>query len=217
MKYALVKTPDRDAFVALEPVGWGKSSQELFDQTYVCGYDAWLAYSHNNFSNPSQQADEQRYKDRGYWTEIFRDKIVESRRATKDGLQVFYISRAETSVEKEHKVTAPEEGWYVPDGGVLFVTDTLIPLRTVQNRDEAIKLLEHAGIPREQVSYFYRLDRYGSERFVGRVFDPGGGDYGRFYVGAGWLPSVPGNAGVGSRQVSEDIEIAFEVDARHLY
>ena len=51
MQYAKVITPTREALIALQPTGRSNPYQQLFDQTDVSGYEAWLAYRFNNFSS----------------------------------------------------------------------------------------------------------------------------------------------------------------------
>ncbi len=227
MKYALVKTPDRDTFVALEPAGWGRPFEELHKQTYVCGYDEWLAYSYNNFNNQFQQADEQRYKEKGLFAILFRDVARRDGVETSEGrIPVIYISHSGISgLEKVHRGLAPANGYIVPseddifvkDNGlwIQFYNDTLIPRKTEKNQAVAKRMLEARGIPKEQLTLFCGPPN-SDDWFVVRVFDPDWVD-GRFYVYAYGLPSSPGSARVASRHVSEDGKIAFEVDARHLY
>lgn len=200
MQYAEVSTPKRIALVTLEPTSFGKPYQDLFDQTDLSGAEVFAAYSHNNFLNPFQQADEQRYKQMGWWAEIFRDIVRNGGKGTTGGrLNISYVSHAGTEWEKTHDLWAPKNGWYVPTNDGLFVPETLIPFETVDTKADAMKRLEAKGLPNEQASYFYRLDNYDGDRFVGRVFYPGVGGGGRFGVDADWLPSGSGVGGVGSR------------------
>src|SRR3989344_2152606 len=166
MSYIEVTTPSRRAFVPVELTNFGRPYQELFDQTDVSGAEVWQAYSHNNFSNPLQQADEQRYQERGWWAEIFRDIVRDGGKGTDANgrLNLNYISHADTEWEQQHDVWAPQNGWYVPTDDGIFIPGTLVPFETTQDKNEAIKRLEDKGIPSEQVSYFYRLARYDSER-----------------------------------------------------
>ena len=190
----MVKCVDvRGNLVALEPTNFGAPYQALFDQTDVSGYDLWRAYSHNNFDNQLAKADEALYKSRGLFGEILRDKIIDSTGLVNGRLMMKYVSHAGLANQKEHDISAPINGYWVPTKDGIFVQETLIPFETVTDRKEAIKRLKAAGIPKEQVSYFYRNDNYhDAERFVGRNFVPGWGDVGRFLVGADWFPSYVG-------------------------
>jgi len=215
MSYAKVKTPIRTALISTEPTGWGEPYKDLFDQTDTSGHEAWLAYSFNNFSNKFQAADQKRYSERGWWGEIFHDIIRNGYRGIDDKgrLNINYISHAGTKWERHHDVWAPKNGWYVPTADGIFVPETLVAFETVEDKKEAIKKLEANGIPKEQVSYFYRLDNYENERFAGRVFDPGWDAYGRFRVYLDWPPSNSGIAWVASRPAYGNPEIVMEVDA----
>ena len=190
----------------MELTNFGRPYQELFDQTDVSGAEVWQAYSHNNFSNPLQQADEQRYQERGWWAEIFRDIVRDGGKGTDANgrLNLNYISHADTEWEQQHDVWAPQNGWYVPTDDGIFIPGTLVPFETTQDKNEAIKRLEDKGIPSEQVSYFYRLARYDSERFVGRYFYPFLVGYGRFFVFANGLPSSSGGDRLASRPAHRD-------------
>ena len=215
MQYAKVRTPARKAFIALEPTNWEAPYQKLFDQTDVSGYEVWLAESSNNFSNAFQRSSEQRFKKRRYWAEIFRDIVQDGGRGTDDKkrLNLNYISHAGTEWEKSQNIWAPKSGFYVPTNEGIFVPGTLVPFETVQGRKEAMTRLEAKGIPREQVSYFYRLGKYDSNRFVGRLFNPSVSGYGRFLVDANWLPSRSGGGGVASRPAYGKHEVVMEVSA----
>jgi hypothetical protein len=212
MQYTRVKTDTRDAHIALDPTNFGAPYQALFDQTDASGHEVWLAESHNNFVNPMQQASEQRYAN-GWWAEIFRD-VVRKNGGTDDKgrLNVTYLSHAGTEWEKPHNVWLPRNGYWVPTKDGVFVPETLVPFETVQNRGEAIKRMEAAGLPENYVSYFYRLDSYSSDRFVGRDFIPGLGD-GRFDVIAYRSPSSSGHGRVASRPAYEKADVVDEVDA----
>jgi len=201
MLYAKVRTQVRKGLISLELTNWYSSLQNLFDQTDVSGKEVYLAYSYNNFKNPFQQADEQRYKERGWWAELFRDIVREGGKGVdnKDRLDVVYVSHAGTKWQKEHRDWAPKPGWYVPTEDGIFVPETLIPFETLQNREEAIRRLEAKGIPPEQVSYFWRPDRYDSPRFVDRDFLPDREDGGRFYIDADRRLSYAGDGVVASR------------------
>lgn len=212
MQYARVITPVRKALIALKPTNWGKPYQKLFNQTNVSGREAWLAYSSNNFNNPFQQADEARYEKRGWWAELFRDAVREGGKGEVNGrLDIVYVSHAGTKWERIHSgILAPKDGWYVPTDDDLFYEGTLIPFETLPDRNEAIERLEAKGIPAEQVSYFWRSDRYDSERFVGRIFGPHSAGGGRFSVDADRHPSISGYDGVASRPAYKP-EIVMEV------
>lgn len=215
MQYAKVVTPVREAFIALELPTLGRAvpCQQLFDQADVSGWEVWLAYSHNNFSNPFQQADEKRYQKRGWWAEILRDTVRNGGKGTDDKgrLHVKYTSRADTEWEQEDLIWAPKSGWYVPTKDGIFVPGKLVPFETIENKKKAMKRLEANGIPAEQLSYFYRLDDYGDGyRFVGRSFYPDLDDDGRFHVYADWAPSDLGNGRVSSRPAYGHTEIVME-------
>ncbi len=216
MQYAKVVTPAKEALVALEPSNWGADYQKLFDQTDVSGAELWAAYSHANFNNPLQKSDEARYEAMHGWAEILRDVVREDGRGTDDKgrLGMNYVSHAGTEWEKTHKgIWAPKSGFWVPTADGIFYEGTLIPFETVQDKKEAVRRLEAKGIPANQVSYFFRLDNYEDDRFVGRFFGPDWLDSGRFYVDAGRLPSNSGNGGVASRPAYGKPEIVMEVDA----
>ncbi len=206
MQYARVITPTREALIALEPTNWGAPYQKLFDQTDVSGYEEWLAYSHNNFHNPSEKADEQRYQQRGWWAEIVCDKVKVGRRG------IDYISHAGTEWEKTHSgIWAPLNGWCVPTDDGMFYEGTLIPFETVEDRQKAIRRLEAKGIPAARASYFWRPEVYDSERFVVRGFDPAWVGYGRFNVDANWRPSLSGCDRLASRPAYVRSDIVMEV------
>ncbi len=201
MQYAKVVTSARKALVALEPSNWGADYQTLFGQTDVSGAELWTAYSHNNFNSLLQKADEARYKARRGWAEIFRDVVRSGGSGTdnKGRLNMDYVSHAGTEWEQTHNVWAPKNGFWVPTADGIFYEGTLIPFETVQNKKEAVRRLKAKGIPANQVSYFFRLNNYESDRFVGRGFSPGWGDYGRFGVDASGRPSHSGDGWVASR------------------
>ena len=189
MDYAKIKTPTRTARIYLEPTGFGKSFQELFNQTDVSGYEVWLLESYNNFQNPFAKASEAKYDEMGPWKEIFRDKIVESFGIDDKGrLKVKYVSHAGTEWEKEHTVRFPKDGFYVPTKDGIFVPGTLVPFRTVETKKKAIKEWEKAGLDPSYVSRSYRLDNYRNNPMVVTrsfctLFDDG-----CFFVDAGSLP-----------------------------
>ena len=212
MRYAEVVTPARTTLVSLDVSGFGRSYKELFNQTDLSGSEIWTLYSHNNFSNPLQQADEQRYQDRGYWAELFRDIVRDGGKGTDANgrLNLNYISHAGTEWEQQHNVRAPKSGWYVPTDDGIFVPGTLIPFETVNTKKDAVARLERAGIPPKQVSCFYRLNDYkDNERFVGRDFYPGLDYGGRFGVGSFGLPSLSGGDRLASRPAYETPEIVM--------
>ena len=215
MKYAELVIPEKEPRrISFEPTNFGSPYQQLFGQTDVSGSEVFQAYGHNNFDNQFQQADEQRYKDRGWWAEIFRDVVRAGSRGEVNGrLGLVYVSHAGIpELEKVHNVLAPKNGYWVPTNDGIFVPGTLIPFETVQDKKEATRRLESKGIPKEQVSYFYRLERYDSERFVGRSFGPDVDDGGRFVVDAGWHPSDSGDDGVASRPRYGEDEIVMRIN-----
>ena len=216
MQYAKLTTPTREAFISVEPTGWGLPYQQLFDQTNASGHEVFLIESHNNFNNLYQSASEARHKQRGWWAQIFRDIVREGEKGTDDKgrLNVSYVSHAGTQFERNHDLWAPKNGYWVPTNDGIFVPETLVPFETVSNRNEAIRRLETEGIPKEQVSYFYRLDNYkGDERFAGRDFDPGFPDLGRFRVYLDGLPSSRGDDWVASLPAYGRPKILMEVKA----
>ena len=195
MQYAEIETVQRKAKIVLEPEGWGKSYQELHDQTDVSGYEEYLLASTNSFNNPFQQAMEGTFKQRGWFGIILRDVVRNGGKGTDDRgrLNLNYVSHAGTEWKKENNVWVPKNGWYVPNddcekiNGIVipFQPRTIIPFETVQTKAEANARFEKFNLNPAYVSYFYRLDNYGNnERFAGRVFDPAIGD-GRF--GANFL------------------------------
>jgi len=211
------KNPIRIAF---EPANWGASRQNLHDQTDVGLYDLFLASSQNNFDNLFQQAEEQRYTDRDAWALITRDVVRDGNRGTDSNgrRHIIYISHAGTEWERVQKLWAPKIGYYVPTNDGWFYEDTGIPFETLpfDKRKEALKRLEHYGIPLKQLSGFWRQDIYTDERFVGRLFYPGVGGSGRFGVGADWRPSRSGDDGVASLPRIEEHKKVFEVSASQL-
>ncbi len=221
-----VKTNIREVNIPLEISNFGSPYKILFDKAVASGAECWLAYSHNNFNNEFQKADEQRYKDKGWFAEIFKDKVAprtaNSGETTYGRLPLRYIANAGTEFEKEIKVLAPKSGWYVPTDDDTFIKEngiwipfhegTLIPFETVPDKKEAMKRLEKRGIPKEQVSFFYRLDNYDSERFVGRDFNPDIDGHGRFDIDANRRPDDSGNGRLGSRSADEP-KIVGEVEA----
>ena len=231
MPYAKVITPVREALISFEGTGWGRPYKELQAQTDVSGYEKWLAYSSGNFDNPFQQSDEARFEDRGWWAEIVKDLVREGGKGVDDKgrLNLVYVSHAGTEWEQVHgengDIWAPENGWYVPTDDDTFIPEkglwipfhegTIIPRETVQDKREAIRRLEAKGIPAQQVSCFYRLDRYPEEQFVGVGFYPWAHALGRFMADLGRTPSYSGGTGVGSRPAYiRTPEIIMEVDAR---
>jgi len=174
-----------ERLIALEPTNWGAPLQKLFEQVYVSGWELYLAFRHNNFQNPLQQADEQRYKERGSWTEILRDTVKEGGKGRdyKGRLDLVYISHAGTGWEKTHRIWAPFNGWYVPTDDGIFHEGTLIPFETLGDKKEAIRRCEAKGIPAEQVSYFNRPS-YSGLMLMGRDFDMDSIVGGRFRVDA---------------------------------
>ena len=210
MKFAKVG----ERLIALEPTNFGAKYQALFNQTNVSMAEQFAAYSHNNFQNPFAEANQALYDIMGWWAVISRDRIVDSRALKDNKIEVVYVSHAGLSNEKTHKVAAPINGWYVPTADGIFIPETGVPFETVEKREKAVARLEKAGLPAEQVSYFYRNNSYageGNDRFVGRDFDPGLGDGGRFSVDASRLPSGSGYDGVASFPAYRIPEIVFEV------
>jgi len=212
MDYAKIKTPTRTAKIAIEPTGFGKPYKKLFEQTDVSGYEVWLLESYNNFQNPFAKASEAKYNEMGPWAEIFRDVIVESFGIDdKENLKVRYISHYKTEFEKEHDVWFPKIGWYVPTKDGIFVPGTLVPLKTVETKKEAIKEWENAGLDPSYVSYSLRLYDYENPRLVVRAFLPHSG-YGRFSI----LPeniSYTGNNRMASRKKYENQKVLMKIDA----
>jgi len=212
MDYAKIKSNGR--LIALEPTGFGRPYQELFDQTDVSGYEVWLLESYNNFQNPFAKASQALYHKKGRWTEIFRDVIIESFGIDDKGrLKVKYVSHARTEWEKEHTVRFPKDGWYVPTKDGIFVPGTLVPLRTVETKEEAVKEWEKAGIDPRYVSQSHRLGDYKYDpRFVSRVFNPRLADDDRFYVNATEWPSNSGNYWTASRKKLEEQKAVMEIE-----
>jgi len=196
--------PIRKARIALEPTGFGKPYKKLFEQTDVSGYEVWLLESYNNFQNPFAMASEALYDKMEWWGEILRDVIVESFGIDDKGrLKVKYVSHAETEWEKEHDVWFPKIGWYVPTKDGIFVPGTLVPLKTVETKKEAIKEWEKAGLDPSYVSYFYRMDSYKDSKFVSRYFFPHLFVSGRFFIRMDKNPSDSGIFYIGSRKRSK--------------
>ncbi len=195
------------AEVPLVVSDFGEPYKNLFDKAAAGGFEVWLAYFNNNFNNPTAKADQALYDKMGWWAEIFRDKVfprsAKKGEVTNGKLPLLYIANAGTEAEQEIDVLAPKNGWYVMTDSGIFVQNTLIPFQTVGDKGKAKENYENNGFPKEQVSYFYRLDSYDSERFVGRVFRPGVDDRGRFLVYADWSPSSSGNDRVGVRSADE--------------
>jgi len=213
MQYAEIITPVRKALIALEPTGWDEPYQRLFDQTDTSGWEEWLLYKENNFNNLFQKADEKRYKERSGFAVIFRDIVRNGGKGEKNGkLNIDYISHAGTEWEKRNNVYAPKNGFYVPTNDGIFHEGTLIPFETVFDKKEAIKRLEVFGILKDQLSRFYRLERYDSDRFVGRSFYPVDFYDGRFDVGANGRPSYSGYDGVASRPAYGNPKIVMKAD-----
>ncbi len=203
MRHAEVIAPARVTLIALKLTNFGEPYKKLFDQTDLNGSEVFAAYSHDNFSNPFQLADEQLYKRMGWWFELFKDVVRESGRGTDDKgrLNVSYVSHATTQWEKSHNVWMPESGYWVPTEDGVFVPGTLVPFETVESKKIAMSRLEAKGIPKEQASYFYRLHNYiRDERAVERNFlaDP---SYGLFNIFATGPLHYSGSARVASRPV----------------
>jgi hypothetical protein len=215
--FAKVITPARTVEIPLTVGNFGTPYADLHNIAPASGYEVWLAYNHDNFNNPLQQADEALYNEMGWWAEIFHDTVTgrnpSKGEVTYGRTPLLYVANAGTPVEQRIEVLAPKEGWYVPTEDGLFVPSTLVPFETVTDKGDAKKRLEAKGIPKDQVSYFRRLDNYeGVERFVGRFFDPDGGDYGRFCVDFGGLPDYSGLGLVGCRFADEK-RVVMEVSS----
>ena len=210
MQYAKIRS--RSALISLEPTGWGEPYQKLHEQTGESGWEEWLLYKENNFNNLFQKADKKRYKERDIYAVIFRDIVRNGGKGEKNGkLNIDYISHAGTEWEKKNNVWAPPKGYCVPTEDGIFHEGMLIPFETVSDKNEAIKRLEAKGIPKEQILYFYRLDNYDNDRFVGRDFYPGDLDFGRFIVDADVRPSDSGFDWVASRPAYGNPEIVMEI------
>jgi hypothetical protein len=156
MQHAEIDVNGRKKLIALEPTGWGKSFQELFDQTDVSGYEVWLAESQNNFENPFAKASEELYMKKGFsWCEIFHDVVKRGERGTNDKgkKHIIYISHANTEQEKTHESWTPGYGYFVPTSDGIFYPGTLIPFHALEKRDEAIKIWEKFGMPTHYVSH----------------------------------------------------------------
>ncbi len=193
--------------ISLEVTKFFRPHRVVFDQTDVSGADVFAAYSFNNFSNPFQRTDKERYRLCGSWDEIFRDIVRKSGKGTSNGrLNVQYVSHAGAPMERTHNdIWAPDSGYWVPTDDGIFYPETLIPFETVKDRGEAIKCLEARGIPKEQVSRFSGLSIYDEDRFVSRGYSDL--ESGRFYVDAESFPNSRRNM-VGSRPA---IECIFEI------
>ena len=122
--------------IANSLINFGIPYKKLHDQTDVSGSEVFQVYSHNNFDNSLQKADEQRYKDRGWWAEIFRDVVRAGSRGEVNGrLDLVYISHAGIpELQKEHSVLVPQNGYWVPTDDGIFVPGTLIPFETVPDK-----------------------------------------------------------------------------------
>ena len=209
MKFAKVG----DVMVAFEPTNFKAKYKTCFDNGNTSIHDQWLAYFFNNFDNDLARANEALFKKMGYWIAISRDKVIDSTGTDSNGrLNIVYVSHAGLPNQKEHKVAAPTNGWYVPTKDGTFVPETGVPFETVSSKDMAIKKLEAAGMPKEQVSYWYRLDNYrNNERFVGHDFGPNRGGFGQFGVDAYRFPGRLGLGRVGSLPAHVENQIVFEV------
>ena len=204
--------PIRKARIALEPTGFGKPYKKLFEQTDVSGYEVWLLESYNNFQNPFAMASEALYDKMEWWGEIFRDKIVESFGIDDKGrLKVKYISHAETEWEKEHDVWFPKNGWYVPTKDGIFVPGTLVPFRTVETKEEAIKEWEKAGLNAKYVSRSYRSDYYRNNPAIVCRYYFGFMCDSLFFVYADMEPYSSGYSGVASRKKFEEQKAVMQV------
>ena len=205
MQYA--KAGDR--LISIGLVNFGAPFKELHRQTDVGIYELFSFEGHEGFRNTLSVVNQNRFDERGYWAEITADMIAkDSAGETKGMLPVTCIANAGTEMEKVYKRKAPKPGYYMPTdecekvNGVLvpFHPGTGIPFRTTEDREEAMRAWERHGLNPDYVSFFDRQDSYkNGNRFVGRVFDPGLGAAGRFYVYACRLPSLSGDDGVASR------------------
>ena len=216
MTYATVETQARKAKIGFQPTNFGKTYKELFDQTDASGFELFVLDSHNNYDNAFHKSREDLYKQRGRqgFGLITRDIVREGKGADDKGrLNVSYVSQAGTQWEKVHdNVWMPKNGWYVPTGDGLFHEGTLVAFETVEDRNEAIRRLEKAGIPGNMVSYSYRLDDYRDEMLVDVYFYPNLGVHGRFDVRANGPPSDSGCGWVASLPAYKD-EPAFEASS----
>ncbi|MFH1631006.1 MAG: hypothetical protein ABIA21_02170 [Candidatus Aenigmatarchaeota archaeon] len=222
MKYSRINLPTREILVALEPTDFGAPYSQLFNNVELSGYELWFANHSNKFNNPIEHTNEELYRNKPEgFGELVRDLIRNGVKGTdtKNRLNITYISHAGLNLEKVHDVWVPENGYWVPtndceedNGNVIpFIPGTLVPFETVKDRDLAMKRLEAKGIPKEQVAYFYRLDDYSNEMYVGRNFYPQHDKMdGRFFVDLHKVPSNSGKVKVGARRKfieSDDIVV----------
>jgi len=199
-EYAKVVTPKREILIPLSVVGFGESYENLFAGAVASGAEVWAAYEYNNFNNPFQQADREFLREKPFWTEIFRDIVIKRNRKKGEigsGTPLTYIAKAQTESVEYIDVLAPEEGYWVSTADGIFVPGTIVPRETVPTKKEAMRRLEAAGMPGEQVSYFHRLKEYGTLP----TFSRRSADYkkGFFQVSLNGDPSSTGHENVGAR------------------
>jgi len=217
MQYALIKKTGKK--IPLELKGRGKPYQILHKQTGTDGYSAFLLESQGNFNNIFAKLSQARYDIEGFWAELFKNVIREGEKGINDNgeLDIVYVFNPETNNEKEVRIHAPPQGFYVPTGKfdgnnvakILFQEDTLIPHKTIpfENRDKAVKLWKKVDLPIKYLSGFWRPDSYKNDsRILGRVFYPDFRNNGRFSVYATGVPSDCGKVWVASRPKILDAE-----------
>ena len=178
--YKQFSTKIRDGYVAIEPNGWKRPLDELYQNTDIAGSEV-LCMEMRKKINDLQTAAKKVFDRHGKWTEVFRDMVQESGDGnSNEKLHILYTSRAGTEFEKKHKISAPQCGFPLQTKDGLFYPDTLVPFDTTKDRETAKKNWESNDLPLEYLSYYTRLVMYPSPQHVFRLFDPQG--YGKFTI-----------------------------------
>ncbi len=185
------------------------------------GANLWKGYSHNNFDNPICRTDDERGREMRYWSEITMDaaRIRKNGSDRRGRIHLKYVLNTGTEREAVIDTWAPRSGWYVltEDGWFRKETrgcetfETLIPLETVDSKEEAMRRLEKKGVPPGQVSFFFQPSSASSDdRFVGRTYPLKG--HGKFNISFDWRHDFEGLDNVGSRPRYDGVGDLIEVN-----
>ncbi len=195
---------------------WGARALDVYKEAPTL---AQLRYADSASNEIKENIRSHRY--RGEFTADFVDYNAtkpKSTRLPKGFLYAELVQRPE-SVRQENGVwiaeggrriglVMPPDGYQVPDSNLRYNPETGFPIRTLSDRDKAIKELSKimpAEEAEKEVSYFLRWDE-NQKRLspVSRGYDwPG--EPGPSYVGAGWGSPSLSSSGVGSRVVRENV------------
>ena len=218
--YRNVQTSARRARIGYEPVHLGQEF-ELGGNRGASLEEEWTATAHDNFSNNFARDAAKFFRRHGVWGVKTTDIIKKGGRLVGKGLEITYISHANTKLRKQHNVVAPPPGYFVPTVDtnydaekklfVPFHPGTGIPHATVEDASVALRIVtaylrKAAGldyqsarrIAQRWVSYFDRHETYDAEKHVVRYCFPGPKG-GQFFIGAGKVPVSSGIPDMASR------------------